>query len=151
MNLSPWSAYALHALVFLARQDTAPVIPAHELARACGNPDLCLLPALKRLAAAGVLHAVKGPHGGYRLARPPEDISVLEVVEALTGPLRAGAPSSKRATFKKADAVLDQRLQALCEDVARRVRRVLEGVTLADLATEKPAGKKGTRQKGGGA
>jgi len=88
MKLSAHSSYALHALVHLARSKPGQSVPSHVIAQADGTPERFLLKILKPLVTARILHAVKGPHGGYRLARVPAKISVLEVVEAVDGPLR---------------------------------------------------------------
>jgi Rrf2 family protein len=147
MKLSRASAYALHALVYLARHDETANTTAHDMAGADGTPELFLRKALKHLVDARLLHSLKGPHGGYRLARPAEKITLLQIVEAVDGPLRAEAPQASE------EAAFDRRLQAVCEDVARLVRPVLEAVTLADLAAEtnrKAATKKSTRRKSGG-
>jgi Rrf2 family protein len=140
MKLSRASAYALHALVYLARHDETAHTTAHDMAGADSTPELFLRKALKQLVDAGLLQSVKGPHGGYRLARPAEKITLLQIVEAVDGPLRAEAPQASE------EAAFDRRLQAVCEDVARLVRPVLEGISLADLAAEKPAGKKRRRK-----
>ena len=65
----------------------------HLVARARKIPERFLLKVLKPLVSARVLHSVKGPNGGYRLARPASDISLLEVLEAVDGPIRGYAPS----------------------------------------------------------
>jgi Rrf2 family protein len=130
MKLSRASSYALHALTHLARHNGTAAVAAHDMARATGAPEKFLLKLLKPLVSARVLHSMRGPHGGYRLARPAAEITLLDVVETVDGPLRAEAPQDS------GDAAFDGTLQAVCEDVAERTRSVLSGVTLADLAAE---------------
>jgi Rrf2 family protein len=60
-------------------------LPAARLAEYHGVPSAYLAKHLQALARAGVLETVKGPRGGYRLARPATDISILDVVEAIDG------------------------------------------------------------------
>jgi len=120
-----------------------PVPQAHDLAGADGTPELFLRRTLRLLVDARLLHSVKGPRGGYRLARPAKDITLLAIVEAVDGPLPVEAPQVSE------DTAFDQRLQALCENVAKAVRSVLRSVTLADLAAGKPAAKKPTRNAKG--
>jgi Rrf2 family protein len=136
MKLSRASFYALRSLVFLARHDHDTLFPSHTIAKADGTPDRFLLKILKPLVSARMLRSVKGPHGGYKLARPPKDISLLEIIEAVDGPRRAEAPQ-----FSNEGSALDRKLQAACEEAARAVRPLLEDVTLSDLAAE-PKGKK---------
>jgi len=58
-----------------------------ELSRDTSIPEPTVGKLLRRLARSGLLEARRGPAGGYRLARPAEDISVAELLEALEGPL----------------------------------------------------------------
>jgi Rrf2 family protein len=130
MKLSRTSSYALHALVHLARSKADQYVPSHVIAQADGIPDRFLLKILKVLVTGGFLHSVKGPNGGYRLAQVPAKISVLEVVEAVDGPIRGAAPTVGTA----AAAALDQRLDAECQKVAELARGQLRKVSIMDLA-----------------
>jgi Rrf2 family protein len=85
---------------------------------------------LTSLVAPGVLRSVLGKGGGFRLARPARDITLLEVMEAVDGPVRGEAPRLGGAR----NARLDARLQEVCERAAELVRRRLRAVSLADLA-----------------
>jgi DNA-binding IscR family transcriptional regulator len=57
-----------------------------------GLPGDLLSKVVKRLASAGVLGSSPGTGGGYRLARPPRRIPLLDVIEAVDGPVRGGVP-----------------------------------------------------------
>ena len=92
MKLSHASGYALAALAYIARAKPDGPVASHVIAAAAGLPERYLLKVLKPLVDAGVLRSLKGPHGGYRLARPPKAITLLEVVEAADGPVRGDAP-----------------------------------------------------------
>src|SRR5262249_12731580 len=83
MKLTRAASYALHALVFMAGQKKNQPVPSHQVARARGIPERFLLKVLKPLVSARILHSVKGPNGGYRLARPASQVSLLELVEAV--------------------------------------------------------------------
>jgi Rrf2 family protein len=132
LKLSHATIYALHALVHLASQPPNRLVPSHLIAEGRGIPGLFLLKVLKQLALAGVLHSLKGPHGGYRLARKPRDISLLEVVEAVDGPLQGQAPFESDGASR-----LDDRLQDVCRQAAEAVRRQFQRVRLADLVTKR--------------
>jgi Rrf2 family protein len=60
-------------------------LPAAKLAEYHGVPAAYLAKHLQTLARAGLLETTKGPKGGYRLARPPDQITVLDIVEAIDG------------------------------------------------------------------
>src|SRR5213080_2075242 len=94
MKLTRASSYALHAVVFMATQKSDRPVASHLIAQARGIPERFLLKVLKPLVSARVLYSVKGPNGGYRLAKPATDISVLEILEAVDGPIRGYAPSN---------------------------------------------------------
>jgi Rrf2 family protein len=127
MKLSHASAYALHALCRLAAGGEDDLLPAARLAP--GTPLIFLRKALGALVSAGVLRSVMGPGGGYRLAKPADKITLLQVVEAVDGPVRGEDPF--------ADGPLDiltERLHRICEDVAAQTRKALGRVRLSDLA-----------------
>ena len=134
MKLSHASGYALAALAYIARAKPDGPVASHVIAAAAGLPERYLLKVLKPLVDAGVLRSLKGPNGGYRLARPPKAIALLEVVEAADGPVRGDAPPVGAG---KAGAALDGRLQGVCDSAAALVRERLARVTLADLARRK--------------
>ena len=93
MKLTRASSYALHAVAYMAtqKQQDKPVA-SHHIAAARGIPERFLLKVLKPLVSARVLLSIKGPNGGYRLARKPDDITMLEILEAVDGPIRGQAP-----------------------------------------------------------
>jgi Rrf2 family protein len=130
MKLTNASTYALRALGSLARHKNGAPTPSHETAREEGIPERFLLKIFKPLVAARILRSVKGPNGGYSLARPAKDITLLEVVEAVDGPVRGYAPLVDDA---KADR-LDRKLQDICEEAATSLRARLGKVSVADLA-----------------
>jgi Rrf2 family protein len=134
MKLTRASAYALKALTYLAQQKSSDPIPSHVMAAAVrGIPKLFLLKCLLRATASGLLRSVKGPNGGYILARAPREISVLEIIEGVDGPMRGEAPPVGQG----AAAALDQRLQEVCDQVTMVVRERLAKISLADLARAK--------------
>lgn len=87
MRFSQKTEYGLRAVLYLASRFGQPGMPAREIAREEGIPERFLEQQITVLKKAGVVHSQRGPSGGCRLARHPADITVLEVVEALEGPL----------------------------------------------------------------
>jgi Rrf2 family protein len=77
--------YALRALTHISSNLDMELIRAQEIAEAENLPAPFLAKLLQQLARAGVLISVKGPKGGFGLARPPEEISLMEVVSAVDG------------------------------------------------------------------
>ena len=91
LSITTKSPYALSALVELHRQGASCPVPIAELARRRQIPVQFLEQLFATLRRAGVLRSQRGVKGGYSLARPAEDITVLQLVELLDGPLGAGA------------------------------------------------------------
>jgi Rrf2 family protein len=130
MKLSTASSYAIHALVNLASREQSTLTPSHLVAEAEGMSEGFLLKVLGLLVRAQILLAVKGPNGGYRLARSAHKITLLEIIEAVDGPIRGDAALGPG----EGDAGLQRRAQAVCERVADQTRRQLGRVTVANLA-----------------
>src|ERR1700746_265942 len=110
MRLTRASSYAFHAFVFMASQKQNRPVPSHLVARAEGIPERFLLKVLKPLVSARILRSVKGPNGGYRLAQPAKDVSLLDVIEAVDGPVRGQVPGIDWTGSPKENARLDKQL-----------------------------------------
>lgn len=106
ISITSKSPYALSALVELYRQRGACPVPLAELARRREIPGQFLEHLFATLRRAGILRSQRGVKGGYSFARPPEEITVLELVELLDGPLGAGADGVFAAAAQAAAAVL---------------------------------------------
>ena len=78
--------YATVVLTALAAEPE-PVLSAAGLADRAGLEAPTVSKVLKPLAQAGLVEGFRGAHGGYRLTRPPGDITLLEIVEAMEGPI----------------------------------------------------------------
>jgi Rrf2 family protein len=130
MRLSRASLYALHALCFLARQNSKESISTRAIAAGTGISVVFLLKALKPCVDRQLLASVTGPRGGYRLAKPARRITVLEVIEAVDGPLLA------ETTFhgNRAVSKVDKALTRLVNDATRKTRQVFAQANLAKLA-----------------
>jgi Rrf2 family protein len=85
MRMGDGVEWALHSCTFLAVLPAGTSLPAARLAEYHGVPAAYLAKHLQALAQAGVLAAVPGRRGGYRLARPAGEITVLDVVLAVEG------------------------------------------------------------------
>jgi len=98
------TTHALRALAHLAARQGDEAVLGRDLAREVEIPAPYLAKVLATLARAGVLTASRGARGGYRLARPPREIALIEIVEPLEGKrvrpgclLRPGTPCDDRA------------------------------------------------------
>lgn len=115
LSITSKSPYAVRALVELHRMGDAEPVPIAELARRGEIPAQFLEQLFATLRRAGILRSQRGVKGGYSFGRPPEQITVLEVVEQLDGPLGADA-------------------EGVFADAAQAAREVLGTRTIVDVA-----------------
>jgi Rrf2 family protein len=132
MKLTRASSYALHAVAHMAAVGEDRPLASHHIAGARGIPDRYLLKVLKPLVSARILRSVRGPNGGYRLAKPATKITMLEVVEAVDGPIRGQA-----TLVGEGKDGLDARLESICDHAAEQARKHLGKVRISDLAGKK--------------
>lgn len=125
-------ALALEAVVDIAFHGGAEPVQSQDIARRLGLPRRYLEQVLQQLVRSGVLKGVRGPKGGYRLARERRRISVGEVVRIVQGleePVGEEGPVSESALGTKVIAPFWEQVEA---DLMRR----LDGVTIEDLCRE---------------
>lgn len=77
--------YALISLVEMSRQNEDDLLSARELSERYAIPYKLLARILQKLSSDGVVHSVKGPRGGYRLAEVPENVRLGRVIKAVRG------------------------------------------------------------------
>jgi Rrf2 family protein len=128
MKLSRTVAYAVQASVQLAQSEGQGPIPCSRLATAGKMPERFLLQILRHLVARGILASTRGVDGGYRLDRPPDEISLLDVIEAIDGPLVTTLPLGDGMSDKARD-----RLTRAIGQVTEGMRRQLEAIKLSHL------------------
>jgi Rrf2 family protein len=137
LRLSKKTDYALLALQHLASEGTAGTTSARAIAERFDIPLELLAKILQQLAHHGLVAAHKGVHGGYRLTRPPEAISVADVIHAIDGPVTFTACSPR-------DTRCDQFAACTVRDPLWRVRErifsVLQAVSVAELGGNEARG-----------
>ena len=114
LSITTKSPYALRALAELARMGGDDPVPIGELARRREIPVQFLEQLFAVLRRAGVLRSQRGVKGGYSFARDPSEITVLDLVELLDGPLGNDATG-------------------IFADAAGAAREILAGTTIADV------------------
>jgi Rrf2 family transcriptional regulator, cysteine metabolism repressor len=114
ISITSKSPYAVLALAELGRSAGPAPVPIGELARRREVPVQFLEQLFASLRRGGIISSQRGVKGGYRFAREPAAVSVLEVVELLDGPLGRDA-------------------EGVFADASRAARKVLEETTIADV------------------
>lgn len=87
MQITKQADYALRAVLYLAQAEPNSRIATGKIAQAQHIPSSFLAKIISQLSIAGLLQTSRGAHGGVTLARDPDEISLLEVVEAIDGPI----------------------------------------------------------------
>ena len=137
MKLSDGIEWGIHVTTLLAVLPPDGALPAARLAEFHGVPAAYLAKHLQALSRARILESIHGPRGGYRLAKPAAEISVLDVVEAIDGSEPAFRCTEIRRRGPAAVAAREYRLPCGVHRAFTRAddawRRELEAVTIASL------------------
>lgn len=137
MKLSRTVAYAVRATLQLAQANSGAPVPCSRLAAEGRMPERFLLQILRNLVTHGILHSTRGVDGGYSLERKPEDISLLDLIEAIDGPLIAMLPDPDEGDR----GMTEIRLREALDQVNASMRRQLQSVRISDLLSSKPLAK----------
>lgn len=91
-------------------------------------PERFLLQILRNLVTHGILRSTRGVDGGYALTRPPEKISLLDVIEAIEGPMNAGEPAGDGFPQES-----QQKLRGALTEITQTARQQLEAIKFSQL------------------
>jgi Rrf2 family transcriptional regulator, cysteine metabolism repressor len=133
MRLTSRSEYALLALIHLARQKGDGYVPVRVIAEAQAIPPLFLEQILLTLKRSRHVHSLKGQHGGYRLARPANKITLAEIVRLFEGALAPSESASKH--FHGSTPIQrEKKILRLLRQIRDYISDTLEATTLADVS-----------------
>jgi Rrf2 family protein len=130
VKISAKGEYAIKAMLDLALRDPDTLEPIQDIAKRQSIPQRYLEQVLLGLKRVGFLHSRRGSAGGYRLAKPPAQITVGAVLRAVEGPSGVGG-AGRASRGMPGDAAGD--LVALWRAVSEAVDAVVDGTTLEDL------------------
>jgi Rrf2 family protein len=131
MRVSAKADYAVRAAVELAGAAEGP-LKGERISQAQDIPLKFLENILGELKHAGLVRSQRGTEGGYWLARPPEEITIADVIRAVEGPLASVRGETPQSLTYSGSA---EPLMRLWVAVRANLREVLESVTLADIST----------------
>lgn len=129
LRLSKLTDYGVVVLVRLGVKPTVQTTPC--VAAATGIPEPTVAKVLKMLAAGGLVTSQRGAHGGYRLARGLDSITIVEVITAIEGPIALAAcvvGSAMSCEVSERCA-----LRGRWDPVNAAIREALSSITLADM------------------
>ena len=130
MRLGKATTYAVFAVLYIAQQKKSKPVQGHEIARNYGIPLEYLLKILQQLVKAQVLISERGRTGGFQMRKSASQTAVLDIVEAVEGPI-TGEISARREITGASRA--KKIVEGLCRDSAGFTRSLLKKVTVQKL------------------
>jgi Rrf2 family protein len=132
MQLTASSGYAIHGLAYLALKGADSVTFLSEISEFFAIPPSYLAKVFQTLARQRLVSSYRGAKGGYALARPPDGITLREVIEIFEGRPAAECPLLKGPCSRESQCQVYRRLM----EAQQAYLGVLEGHTVADIAEE---------------
>lgn len=132
IKLAKLTDYAVVTLSAMVERDGI-LLSAVQLAEITTLPEPTVSKVLKMLAKGGVINSVRGAHGGYRLAEMPEDITILDIIEAIEGPVALTA--CIEGSHENCAIVKMCGTKGRWDLVNTAVKTALENVTLRDMTS----------------
>lgn len=129
MKLSKAAGYGIHAVVFIAKQNSDKLVLAKAIAKHYKLPLESLLKILQQLVRSQVLRSTRGPQGGFKLGRAASKISLADIVTAADGPITGQTGFDGMA----GDAKVKKAVTRLCDKSAKQIRDMFKAVTVAEL------------------
>jgi len=141
MNLTRASEYAIRCILFLATRKPDQVVSRRTISEEMDIPTQFLSKIAQRLAQVGLIEIRQGARGGYLLARRPEDISLLEVIEAVEGQIFLNQCLMRPDSCQRTPLCPVHQVWARARDELRRILGEADFAELArqELATDYPS------------
>jgi Rrf2 family protein len=133
MQITRQADYALRAMLYLARLEPSQRAATSQIAEEQHIPPSFLAKIISQLSIAGLIHTSRGARGGVSMARSPEEITILEVVEAIDGPISLNECTHSTASCQFGESCPLRPLW--CETQAELVNR-LRSTTFAQFLTQ---------------
>ncbi len=137
MRVSTRGDYGLRALIELAANYGGGPLQSSEIALRRHIPEQYLDQLLSTLRKAGFIRSIRGPSGGHELVRPPEQVSVKEIIETLEGSLSPVAWLDEPPEMT--DHPHDCGQREIWERIRKATEEILASYTLADLLEREPS------------
>lgn len=133
MRITRSTGYALLAAGYIAKHHREKTVLSQDISNEYDIPLEYLLKILQQLVRANVLHSKRGPRGGFSLAKPPNKITMLEIIEAVEGPM-AGQLNLVEQAHGEKFAVQAERVY---QKAVAQANAVLEKTKLSSLVQSK--------------
>lgn len=133
MEISRQADYAIRAILDLARIPEGELTQTREIAHRQEIPEKYLPTIVRTLARAGLLRTLRGSHGGISLSRPPAEITLREVVEAIDGPILLNRCQIRPGECSVGDSGICS-LHEFWEKMVSEIRDKMDQVNFRDLS-----------------
>src|SRR4051812_36991122 len=134
MHVTAKADYAVRAVVELSNSSQSSPRKVDDVAQAQGIPVSFLENILTQLRSSGIVRSQRGPEGGYWLAQPANEVSLADIIRAVEGPL-VGVRGQRPEEIEYVGSA--EALQSVWIALRANLRKVLESVTVADVAAGK--------------
>ena len=135
LKLTKKADYGLIALKHLAVNSGGVSSSAKAIAECYGIPQPLLAKILQKLTKIGLLQSLPGTNGGYRLARPPQSITALEVIRAIDGPIILTACFTEHGACEQSEKCT---VRAPLRKVHEGILNLLNTITISDMSRDEP-------------
>ncbi len=147
MKVSTKSTYAIRALMHLARHSETKPITLASIAQTQDIPFPYLAQIFSKLRRAGLVEAVHGPQGGYKLTRSPYDITLAHIISSLEGPIEpvlCSMPENRSDQCREVEGCVSR---MVCNEIETELTRVLSRNTLGILCGQADSSHKVSKAK----
>lgn len=134
LQLTRDGEYAIRAMLYLAAQPDGSISLVNEISREQGIPKSYLSKILQRLTKAGLVRSRRGAKGGFALARPANQVTLRETIEAIVGPICLNI-----CLIKKGECPRDQvcPVHPIWKEAQRKLFEVLDSKTMEELGRDR--------------
>jgi Rrf2 family iron-sulfur cluster assembly transcriptional regulator len=131
MVLTRAGDYGIYGVLYLARQPKGKIVSLSEVSKAEGIPEKFLAKIFQNLTRTGLIISHRGARGGFSMARPADQITVKELMEAIQGPICFSKCLSELQDCEKKEVC---KLRAILLKAQEHTVKLLSQKTVADLA-----------------
>lgn len=132
MKISRSTGYALVAVGYIAQHYQVGAVLAQRVSKEYGIPLEYLLKILQQLVRANVLRSKRGPRGGFFLAKNAEEITLLEIIEAVDGPMISHLHLAEQTS----NAPFSLKMEKVCQNATSKVREIFSAAKLSEMLAE---------------
>ena len=132
MKISRSTGYALVAVGYVAQYYREGAVLASRVSKQYNIPLEYLLKILQQLVRANVLRSKRGPRGGFFLAKPAENISLLEIIEAVDGPIFSHLQLAEQTNNEP----FSLKMEKVCRQASERVREIFAASKLSEMLAD---------------